>query len=341
MEKKKSKLVKALIIILTVILSIVVLIGVLTGAEYLKAKSNAKRYVLTTATFEEKGTADRIHFLNTGHSDAFLIESNGKFAMVDAGEDTEFPADMPHLDLQGYEQEVLSYLKEHASNAEGKVVLEFVLGTHAHSDHIGGFDTIINDEDVIVNKAYLREYHDEYTMKVDRWDNQIIYQQMVDALNKKDIEIITDIPKEPFAFEDFTCQFVYKEKESPEAVINENANSIGLKLTKGEKTAYLASDMEYFGGVEKHVKKTIGKVDLLKVGHHGYTGSTSLNFIRELDPDIAIITNKTRKRLTPDVGINLTLVANASTYVTGLEDGIMATFTDDNQIVLNNHLYKR
>ena len=44
-----------------------------------------------------------IHFLNTGSSDCIIIESNGHFAMVDAGEDTEYPANKPHLKYPGYE----------------------------------------------------------------------------------------------------------------------------------------------------------------------------------------------------------------------------------------------
>ena len=40
--------------------------------------------------------SNAIHFLNTGSSDCIIIESNGHFAMVDAGEDTEYPANKPH-----------------------------------------------------------------------------------------------------------------------------------------------------------------------------------------------------------------------------------------------------
>ena len=43
-----------------------------------------------------------IHFLNTGSSDCIIIESNGHFAMVDAGEDSDYPANKPHLNYPGY-----------------------------------------------------------------------------------------------------------------------------------------------------------------------------------------------------------------------------------------------
>ena len=42
-------------------------------------------------------TSDKIHFLDTGHSDCIILESDGRFAMIDAAEDSDFPADKPHL----------------------------------------------------------------------------------------------------------------------------------------------------------------------------------------------------------------------------------------------------
>ena len=51
---------------------------------------------------------DVIHFMNTGGSDAILIESNGKFALVDCAEDTDNPRGLESLDLEGYEQVEIS-----------------------------------------------------------------------------------------------------------------------------------------------------------------------------------------------------------------------------------------
>ena len=38
------------------------------------------------------------------------------------------------------------------TDENGRVTLDFILGTHAHSDHIGGFDTVINHPDITVKK---------------------------------------------------------------------------------------------------------------------------------------------------------------------------------------------
>ena len=72
---------------------------------------------------------------------------------MDAGEDSDYPADRPNLIYTGYEQVVLQYLKDHAADGNGKVTLDFVLATHAHSDHMGGFDTVISDPDITVKRG--------------------------------------------------------------------------------------------------------------------------------------------------------------------------------------------
>ena len=133
-----------------------------------------------------------IHFLNTGNSDCIILESDGHFAMIDAAEDNDYPADKPNLNLRGYEKEVLKYLLDNCKNEYGVVVLDFVLATHCHSDHIGGFDTIINNPQVIVRKAYLKPYHEENVFFYERkyWDNKEVYEQMKNALDAKSVKIV-------------------------------------------------------------------------------------------------------------------------------------------------------
>ena len=122
-------------------------------------------------------SSDRIHFLNTDNSDAILLESDGRFAMVDAGEDTDNPRGLPGLNLPGFEDRVLAYLKAHAADADGKVHLDFIVGTHAHSDHLGGFDTILADSDVSVGRAYLKVYDSSVINEeeVREWDNGDVF----------------------------------------------------------------------------------------------------------------------------------------------------------------------
>ena len=69
---------------------------------------NQNRNNLTVKSAEERSSGgDYIHFLSTGGSDAILIESDGKFAMIDAGEDSDNPRGFEDLELEGYEEKVV------------------------------------------------------------------------------------------------------------------------------------------------------------------------------------------------------------------------------------------
>ena len=52
---------------------------------------------------------DRIYFLNTGGADAILIESEGKFALVDGAEDSDNPRGFEDLAFDGTEDYVVDY----------------------------------------------------------------------------------------------------------------------------------------------------------------------------------------------------------------------------------------
>lgn len=280
---------------------------------------------------------DRIHFLNTGYSDCILIESQGKFGLVDCAEDTEYPPSRPTLNLPGFEQEVLAYLKKNAKNEKGKVVLDFVLGTHSHSDHIGGFDTIIKDDDVLVKQAYLRKYDDSkisiYERK--RWDNQEVYDQMMGALKEKNVPVQQEVANISFMHGTFKISLFVGPEIKKGKKFGDNVNSIVTLVEKGSLRAVLSGDMNYSNGGEREIGGKIGKIDLLKVGHHGYVGSTSAYWAKTLSPTYAIVTNY-NIRMYPDVRFKLKFLAKAKTLFTANENGIIASFEKDKILITKN-----
>ena len=72
------------------------------------------------------GSGLAVHFIDVGQGDSILAESDGHYMLIDAGENDQAGT-------------VVSYLK-----AEGVTKLDYVIGTHPHSDHIGGLDKIID-----------------------------------------------------------------------------------------------------------------------------------------------------------------------------------------------------
>ena len=129
----------------------------------------------------------------------------------------------------------------------------------------------------------------------------------------------------PFTFGSFTLQFFNTVTDLSKPHAGENVSSVGVKVTKGKRTAFLAADISAEGGLENRMAPLVGKVDLLKVGHHGYTTATNPFFIRTLHPEIAIVTNQLGK-IYPNVKWNLVMIAHASVYATVNHNGIIATF---------------
>lgn len=320
---KKKKILSALIalfVIAATALTIIIMPEV-------NMKNNLKDVTLYPA--ESFGAGDRIYFLNTGSSDAILIESYGKYALIDAAEDSDNPRGFPELVFDGMEEYVVDAVKKIAGGENGKATLEFVLGTHSHSDHIGGFDTLILDEDIIVKTAYLKEY-DESIIKdyeIEKWDNKEVYEQMVNACKERGVPIISDINEDPFTFGNFTLKFCNTADTDSAEPVGENENAIGLLIEKGEYRAFLSADINNYDGDEDRLAKEIGKVNLLKVGHHGYDGSSTKGYVEALSPELAVVTNR-------EGGISRTPLSNlnsvnAAVLETGAYNGIVAEFGDD------------
>lgn len=302
---------------------------------------NKNRNKLTVKSAEEMSTGgDYIHFLSTGSSDAILIESNGKFAMIDAGEDSDNPRGFPGLELEGFEEKVVKYLKENAADENGKVHLDFVLGTHSHSDHIGGFDTVIGDEDIEIGRAYLKEYDSSKIRdyEIEKWDNQEVYDQMVNALNAKNVPIISKPDGTPFSLGNFTITLFNTDDPENDKKVGENDQSFGVLIEKDGTRVFLSGDMDNITGDEKRLAPEIGKVDLLKVGHHSYQLSSSRGFIKTLSPKYCVITNN-ESSVHKATLWRIERIANSAILITGKENGVIAEIGANGDIQFYNSIH--
>lgn len=332
MQKKNIKKIATWIIVpLMAMIFVLDIATVVIGNEY------CKRYSFSKETFDYSNGDDRIHFLNTANSDSILLESNGKFALIDAGEGNNNPR--RKTEYKGYEQEVVEYIKKVCRTDEG-VHLDFILGTHCHYDHIGSFHTLITDSEISIGKAYFKEFNPLIAKdyEIERWKIDETYNQIISDLNQKSVPVIGKLPNEPFEFGDFTILFYNTVTPESLAGKGENASSIGVKISKGERTVFLAADITKSTGLESVLADEIGKVDILKAGHHGYFGSSSVSFLEKLSPQIVIVTNQLGK-VYPNVKWNLTMKAKVPFYATYDNNGIIATLTDDGKIIMTNDIH--
>lgn len=244
----------------------------------------------------------KIHFIALNNStDAILLESNGHYGLVDSGEDWEYPDGTDERyplrsDITqgiGYEQQVIHYLKK-----QGVKQLNFYIATHSHSDHIGSGDEILDA--FPTDRLYIQRYEDSYIAESDEenlWDNQYIYDDIIDAANRNGTEIITDLDLAEnekycsFTLGDMSIRLLNVERKKDEngqiiPVMDENENCIVAEVTAFGRTALLTSDIEPTDG---DTGKRIS-IDLMKMNHHSIDYNNTTYFLTSLNPKDVVIT---------------------------------------------------
>ena len=248
---------------------------------------------------------NRIHFINTKGSpgtDAILLESNGHYALIDMGEDYDFPdGSNPLYPLRAGTMTSNFYAIEdrlfrHMSQV-GVPKLDFMLGTHVHSDHIGGADEVL--QRYKVDKFYLKRYTDDrISTQWGLWDNLFNYNNALNAARKYGVNVVQDISDKDSHFKlgDMDIQlYNYKNEYGPDGklkkVYDDNPNSIVAVITVNGKKIYLGGDLDNVYGAEDRLGPQIGKVDLMKWNHHldGKVSNT-INFLDNLKPSIVVQT---------------------------------------------------
>lgn len=195
----------------------------------------------------------QIQFLDVGQADSILIQNEDQFMLIDAGNNEDGKKLVSYFQSLGIES------------------FQYVIGTHAHEDHIGGMDDIIDNFDI-----------DTFYMP-DVITTTATFESVLDSLEKKNIAFQTPAIDSTFELGDATIDVLYVGTDDSDL----NNTSIVLKLTYG-KTSVL-----FMGDAEKEVETKIQNkniaADVLKVGHHGSNTSSSKSFLEKVNPSYAII----------------------------------------------------
>ena len=116
--------------------------------------------------------------------------------------------------------------------------------------------------------------------------------------------------------------------------IGENENAVGTLVEVDGQKAFLAGDINNMIGTESDIKDEVGKVDLLKAGHHGHIFSSTPSFLYTLRPELVIVTNDTsvsnwRPRMSMTaVGSTILGTVNYNGIIVDFKDGKMNVYKD-------------
>ena len=198
-----------------------------------------------------------VHFIDVGQGDSILIKSKDTAMIIDGGEN-----------YMG--ERVVSYLK-----SLGIKKLDYLVGTHPHSDHIGGLDTIIY------------EFPVDTIIMPDVYHSTKTYADVIKA-----IEDVKGYVTHPEVGDLYPFNSGYFTIVAPNNHYYDDINnySIGIRLTHGYNDFLFTSDAEIIAEEEMLDRGINLSSEVYKLAHHGSTTSNSSEFLDAVNPYYAVAT---------------------------------------------------
>ncbi len=199
-----------------------------------------------------------VHYIDVGQADCIFISlPNGKNMMIDAGNRDDFEA-------------IDSYLSDISVDEIDSLIL-----THPHEDHIGSAADIIN------------KYTPETVYMPDSTATTRVFENTLKAIAKNGAETVNPKPGD----------YIIDEKNLSMQVLAPNSDgyptqndySIVTRLVYNDSSFMFTGDAEDISEEEILENGLDTDCDVLKVGHHGSSTSTSDDFLKAVSPEYAVI----------------------------------------------------
>lgn len=196
-----------------------------------------------------------VHYIDIGQGDAALVQCDGMFMLIDGGDAGEADRLIEYLEQQGVE------------------TLDYVVCSHSHADHCGGLDKAV--ERFGAETVFISPYNSE--------SNQ--FTQLLDAASAVGANLESPEMGVEYSLGEAKFSFIGPVEEYDD----QNNNSLVMVLKYGNRTFLFTGDMERTAENDLLDSGADVKCDVLKVGHHGSSTSSSYRFVYEAEPSIAVI----------------------------------------------------
>lgn len=199
--------------------------------------------------------ACEMHFIDVGQGDCSMFITENGTVVVDAG-------------TAAAAANTREYIKQYTDT------IDYLVLTHPHEDHIGGAAQII--EGIKVENIVLS----------DAASDTMTFSLLLDAMDKSGANIICGRAGDTFSAGGMDINVLAPLGEFD----NFNNYSLVVRVDFGYTSVLVTGDAEY--GSEKLMCQRWSdelRADILKLGHHGSSTSSSRKFVSAVDPSWAVI----------------------------------------------------
>lgn len=199
-----------------------------------------------------------VRFVDVGQGDCEIIQfPDGRNILIDAGKN-----DM--------EDELIGFIEEC-----GIEKFDIVIATHPHEDHIGGLDKVIDNFEI--GCIYMP----------DAVSTSKTFESVLDSIENKNVNVIQAKAGITVLDEEYiSMKFVAPNSDEYDET---NDYSAVVHFTYGNRSFLFTGDAEKLSEKEILANGFDISSDVIKVGHHGSSTSSSKSFLKAVNPKYAII----------------------------------------------------
>lgn len=242
----------------------------------------------------------KVHFIYAGQGDSAFIEfPDGQTMLIDAGSAEQGANIINYISGLGYSK------------------IDYVVGTHPHTDHIGGLLEVLRTFEI--GNIYMPDASSDIQTYTDLM--QLVQENGIPlTVAQKDVVI-----KPGFAAILSPVTINTNRKEM-------NDNSAVVRITNGD-TNFL-----FMGDASKNIEGQLSgdiSADVLKVGNHGSSYASDPAFIAKVNPKIAVITcgKNNQYHLPNEITIKTLESAGVQIYDTS-KDGTVIVTSDGTSVTV-------